>query len=121
MAGREGPPAVVQAVVVGLGADVDGDEGVVRGCGEREAAREEVGARAADRVLDQVGEDDGEGEGDGEAEEGNVVGVGGCADGGVVGGEEEDGEEDHVEEVEAWVGGRLVGRRGREGREGGTD
>jgi hypothetical protein len=51
----ETAPAVVEDVVICLGADGVGDEGVVRGAWRGFAAGEEVGARAANGVFDQVG------------------------------------------------------------------
>lgn len=47
-------PAVVEYVVVCLGAHFEGDELVGCGAGLGFAAREEIGARAADGVFDHV-------------------------------------------------------------------
>lgn len=73
VAAGKAPPAVVEDVVAGLGADVEADEHVLGGAGRGLAARDEVRAGTADGVLDGVGEEGGQHEGDEEAEEGDVV------------------------------------------------
>ncbi|EAT83332.1 hypothetical protein SNOG_09140 [Parastagonospora nodorum SN15] len=70
-AGEAAPP-VVQHVVVRLGADFPGNKGVGGRAGGGFAARDEVGARAADGVFDHVGYEEGQEHGDEPAEEGDV-------------------------------------------------
>ena len=76
MAAGERAPAIVQHVVVLLSADLESDELVIRGalCGF--AARNQVGARAADGVLDQVREEERQYEADYPAQDRDVRFVG---------------------------------------------
>lgn len=97
---RKAPPSVVQHVVARLGAHVEPDQCIGRRAWRGLAAREEIRARAADRVLDGVGEEGGEDQSDEEAEEGDVVLVRGGAQGEVERGDEEEREEAGVEDVE---------------------
>lgn len=64
MTAGERAPAVVEPVVVLLGAYLEGDEFVVGGAFFGLAACDEVGAGAADGVLDQIREEEGEYEAD---------------------------------------------------------
>lgn len=69
----------MQLVEVGLHADFPGDEGVGGGALDGLAARDQVGAGAADGVLDEVRDEAGEEHADEEGEEGDVVFVEGGA------------------------------------------
>ncbi len=73
VAAGEGPPPIVQCVMVRLGAHVKRDQGVLGRSGRRLAAGDEVGPRAADRVLDKVRQGRGQDQGDGEAEDRYMV------------------------------------------------
>ncbi len=112
---REGAPAVVQHVVVRLGAHVDSDE---HGHGHEHAARrrggraaggggsrggglaprQKVGPRPAHRVLNHIGQEGGQHEADGEAEDSVVVSVGAAAALPLAGGEGGRRREDRVVE-----------------------
>lgn len=101
--GGERPPAVVQGVVVGLGADVDGDEDVAGGAGAGLAAGDEVRAGPPHGVLHDVGQERGEDQADGQPEDGAVLLVeagAGARHDGVPGEQDAEGREQRVHEIQ---------------------
>jgi hypothetical protein len=76
MSRRETAPAVVQDVVVCLGADFECDECVCRRPRGGFAARDEIGAWPADGVLNHVGQEEGQDHAGEPAEQGDVRFVG---------------------------------------------
>ncbi|TPX13662.1 uncharacterized protein E0L32_005865 [Thyridium curvatum] len=111
----EGAPAVVQRVVVRLGADLEGDELVLRGAGRGLAARDEVRAGPANGVLDDVGQGRGQDEGDGEAEDRHVVRVRGRAGDEVVEQDEAQRDEEDVALLQILTHWHALNFRMREG------